>query len=93
LIVTEGVKKALAATQYGFPCVSVLGTENWSVKRPKRNNKPFGPRILIPDLEMTSWAGLRALPFPLSLAEQERIVLEVEARLREYHPGRSAPGS
>jgi hypothetical protein len=60
LLATEGCKKALAATQHGFPCVSVQGTWNWCVRRPRRNRRAYGPFELIPDLAAVAWAGRRA---------------------------------
>jgi hypothetical protein len=58
LLVTEGEKKALAATQHGFPCVGLVGVYGFQKKREKAaDGKPIGPRELIPDLDRVAWAG------------------------------------
>ena len=41
--ITEGVKKCLALTDNGFPCVAILGVGNWSVSG-------SDPRVLLPEL-------------------------------------------
>lgn len=48
LIVTEGEKKTLAATQAGFPTIGLSGVECWHVKKSTQ---------LIPDLEHVAWKG------------------------------------
>ena len=50
LFITEGEKKALAATQAGFPCLGITGLWNW--KRP-------GPGLdeLLPDFDRIAWRG------------------------------------
>ncbi|HEX4590298.1 MAG TPA: DUF3854 domain-containing protein, partial [Gemmataceae bacterium] len=50
LIITEGEKKALAATQHGFPAVSIAGVWSWQKKRAKVDGKATGPREMIDDL-------------------------------------------
>ena len=57
IVITEGCKKALAATQHGFPCVSLPGVWNWVAPRPKKNDRKVGPRELMPDLVAVMWAG------------------------------------
>jgi hypothetical protein len=57
--ITEGCKKALAATQCGFPCVSIQGTWNWCLKRPRKDGRGRGPFELIPDLAGIEWDGRR----------------------------------
>lgn len=59
IIITEGTKKSLKATQEGFPTISIQGVWTWCVKRPKRNGKGYGPFKLIPDLASISWKGRR----------------------------------
>ncbi len=61
IVITEGTKKALAATQHGFPCVSLPGVWNWVAPRPKEDGKKVGPRALMPDLAAIAWAGRPAL--------------------------------
>ena len=59
LNITEGEKKALAATQAGFPTIALCGVWNWTLKRPKNptTGKGTGPRKLIEDLERINWSG------------------------------------
>jgi hypothetical protein len=60
LTITEGEKKAAKADQEGIACVALVGTEGWSVKRPKDGNaKPIGPRVLIPDMDAIAFRGRR----------------------------------
>jgi len=46
LLVTEGEKKALAATQFGFPCLAVAGVWSWLTR-----GKP------LPDFNEIAWKG------------------------------------
>ncbi len=48
LLITEGEKKALKATQEGFPCIGLTGVDCWHAKRSS---------ALIPDLERIKWSG------------------------------------
>ncbi len=57
LFVTEGCKKALAATQHGFPCVSLPGVWNWVAPREKKNGKKVGKLALNDDLAAIAWKG------------------------------------
>src|SRR5262245_43567336 len=41
LFLTEGCKKALAATQNGFPCLSIPGVWGWCQARPKKHGKGY----------------------------------------------------
>jgi hypothetical protein len=56
-MITEGVLKALAATQEGVPCIGLMGMWNWSLKRTDKN----APRLLIPDLADIDWRGKQVL--------------------------------
>ncbi|RIK75384.1 MAG: hypothetical protein DCC68_21280 [Planctomycetota bacterium] len=49
LVITEGIKKALAATQAGFPCLGLAGVS--SIYRDKRSCR------LLPELERIAWKG------------------------------------
>jgi hypothetical protein len=51
LVITEGILKALAATQAGVPCIGLMGMQNWSQGRTDRTT----PRCLIPDLSGIDW--------------------------------------
>jgi len=60
LLITEGEKKALAATQYGHPCLGLVGVYGWQQKRDRDpEGRSIGPRELIPDLAAVAWAGRR----------------------------------
>ena len=48
LVLTEGEKKSLSATQHGFPTVGLCGVDSW---HPKRSS------TLLPDLERIAWKG------------------------------------
>lgn len=52
LIVTEGVKKAVAASQHGFPAISLVGVERWSEPRPKASPRAGGTS----PIEIPGWA-------------------------------------
>jgi len=62
LLITEGEKKALAATQFGFPCLGLVGVYGWQRKRDRDpEGRSTGPRELIPDLAAVAWAGRRVV--------------------------------
>jgi putative DNA primase/helicase len=48
IVVTEGEFKSLAATQFGFPCVGLIGIFGWKSKNEER---------LLPELERIKWDG------------------------------------
>ena len=49
LLVTEGEKKALAATQFGIPCLGIAGVWAWLVKGRSRSSRPLD------DLDSITW--------------------------------------
>lgn len=57
LFLSEGCKKALAATQNGFPCLSLPGVWGWCAKRKQKNGKKVGRHELNADLAGISWLG------------------------------------
>ena len=60
LVITEGEKKAIAADQFGFPCVGLVGVYGWTQKRVRdADGRGSGPRKLIPDLEAIPWQDRR----------------------------------
>jgi hypothetical protein len=59
LVITEGCKKALAATQHGFPCVSLPGVWSWVADREKRGGRKVGRLELNADLAAVAWRGRR----------------------------------
>ena len=50
LLVTEGEKKSLAATQAGSPCIGLVGVFGW---------KPSKKETLLPAMERIAWQGRR----------------------------------
>jgi hypothetical protein len=50
LFITEGEKKAAAATQAGFPCIGLVGVYGWQLPKSK-------PRALLPELAGIAWTG------------------------------------
>jgi putative DNA primase/helicase len=48
LLITEGIPKALKASQEGFHCISIPGVDNWHAK---------GKTTLSPDLDRIEWKG------------------------------------
>jgi putative DNA primase/helicase len=76
LLVTEGEKKAAAATQAGFPCVGLVGVYGWQQPRPRgQDGKTHGPRELIEGLAKIPWRGRRVLIVFDSDAAEKREVL------------------
>lgn len=56
ILITEGEKKALSASQHGVCTVGIGGVGCWSKKRSKDGNgKPVGERELHPDLAELPW--------------------------------------
>ena len=72
LIITEGEKKSLAATQEGFPCIGLAGVWAWSEK---------GKERLLPELERINWRGRRVfICFDSDIADKPE-VQDAESRL------------
>jgi hypothetical protein len=57
LVITEGILKALAASQAGVPCVGLMGVWNWQERRADQS----GPRKLIADLTDIDWCDRSVL--------------------------------
>ncbi len=55
LLITEGILKALAATQAGVPCIGLMGVWNWQHKRDDKTVE----RVLIEDLAGIDWQNRR----------------------------------
>jgi putative DNA primase/helicase len=74
LLITEGEKKSLKATQEGYPCIGLVGVDGWSVKRTEAQKKANAPRMLIPDLATIAWKGRRVtIIFDSDAAEKEDV--------------------
>ena len=78
IIITEGCKKAIKATQEGFYCVAVAGVNNWKMK-PKENNGEESDDIdevadIIPDIKNWDIEGKTIiLCFDSDLWEKEQV--------------------
>lgn len=58
VLITEGEKKSLCATQHGFPCIGLGGVWSWQQRRRKtEGGKTYGRRLLIDDLTAIHWQG------------------------------------
>jgi putative DNA primase/helicase len=58
LLITEGEKKSLKATQEGFPCLGLVGVWGWCRPRPRdASGRGTGPFYLIDDLAAVAWKG------------------------------------
>lgn len=53
LLITEGILKALAATQAGVPCIGLMGVWNWLIKITRDDGTV--ERVLIKDLARIDW--------------------------------------
>ncbi len=73
LLITEGIKKALAATQAGFSCVGLAGVN--SIYRDKKSCR------LLPDLERIAWRGRKVYICFDSDAADNPNVAEAERQL------------
>jgi putative DNA primase/helicase len=82
--VTEGEKKAAAATQAGSPCVGLVGVYGWQQPRPRTDGKGQGPRKLIEGLARIPWRGRRVFIVFDSDAAEKR-----EVRWGEWHLARA----
>ena len=72
LLVTEGEKKSLCASQYGFPCLGLVGVFGW-----KEKNR----ESLLPALERVAWKDRPVyIVFDSDIATKED-VQDAEARL------------
>ena len=81
LLITEGEKKALAATQAGFPCIGLVGVYGW---------KGRGRESLLASLENVVWQGRTVyIVFDSDLAENES-VQDAESRLAAQLTNRGA---
>ncbi len=72
LLITEGEKKALAACQFGLPCLGIAGVWNWRAKLDS------GERLVLPGLDQIIWPGRTVELVPDSDAwrpEKERDIL------------------
>jgi putative DNA primase/helicase len=91
LLVTEGVKKALSATEAGFPCIALSGVWGWQQKRLRDDTgKAYGKRRLILDLDGINWKGVNVYIVFDSDAVDNDLIRLAEARLAEILKGRGA---
>lgn len=81
LLVTEGEKKALAATQAGFPCIGLVGVYGWKAK---------GDEKLLPELEHTQWRGRKVFIVFDSDIDRKEDVQKAESKLAQHLTDRGA---
>jgi hypothetical protein len=74
--ITEGEKKALAATQADLPTLALTGVWNWQKKRTDKDS----PRELIDDLARENWQGR-----PVVIAFDSDIADKPEIQWAEYY--------
>jgi hypothetical protein len=86
LVITEGEKKAAAATQAGFACIGLVGVYGWIV--PKR--RPYEPVSLIPDLAAVPWERRPVFVVFDSDAADNSHVQRAERRLAQTLDGHGA---
>ncbi len=81
LVVTEGEKKSLAADQFGFPCLGLVGCYGWKPKRADR---------LIGGMQRVAWNGRNVfIAFDSDIAEKEE-VQNAESKLAAHLIARGA---
>ncbi len=81
LLITEGEKKSLKATQEGFPCLGLVGVYGWKDGKSER---------LLPAMERIAWKGRPVrLVFDSDITRNEN-VQEAEARLAKHLADRGA---
>ena len=74
LLITEGEKKSLKATQEGYPCIGLVGVFGWKQK---------GSERLLPALERIAWRGRNVfVAFDSDVARNES-VQAAESRLAQ----------
>jgi putative DNA primase/helicase len=81
LLVTEGEKKSLCATQNGFPCIGLVGVFGW---------KPAKSESLIPALDRIAWKGRRVFVCFDSDINEKSEVQDAESRLASQLQKRGA---
>lgn len=90
LWISEGTKKALSATQFGFSCVSLPGVWNWCAPRASKNGKKVGRPTLNADLAALPWSGRPVFVCFDSDAAHNPDVGRAEAALVKVLRGRGA---
>ena len=81
LLLTEGEKKSLKATQDGFPCIGLVGVYGWKDGKSEQ---------LLPSLERIAWKGRRAFIVFDSDAADNPQVRDAESRLAKQLADREA---
>ena len=81
LLITEGEKKSLKATQEGFACLGLVGVYGWKARKSEQ---------LLPALECIAWKGRHVfIVFDSDLARNEQ-VQDAESRLAKHLNDRGA---
>ena len=81
LLVTEGEFKSLAASQYGFPCIGLVGVYGWAAKNQES---------LLPELEQVVWRRRHVFILYDSDVAENPDVQDAEARLAAHLTNRGA---
>ena len=84
LLITEGEKKALKATQEGFPCIGLAGVWCWKGK------DKAGQSVPLPEFEQIAWQGRPVFIVYDSDVSTKLEVQRAEAALAKYLQGRGA---
>lgn len=81
LLLTEGEKKSLKATQEGFPCIGLVGVYGWKDGKSER---------MLPSLERIDWRGRQVrIVFDSDVADNPQVV-DAESRLAKHLSDRGA---
>jgi putative DNA primase/helicase len=81
LLITEGEKKSLCSTQYGFACLGLVGVYGWKEKKGEH---------LLPELERVAWKGRKVfVVFDSDIGRKPDVQL-AEARLAKHLSDRGA---
>ncbi|MBP3956454.1 DUF3854 domain-containing protein [Gemmata sp. G18] len=80
LVITEGIKKCLAADQDGIATIGLSGVYSFQKARPKVGGKPTGPRVLIDELAAISWQSR-----PVTIIYDSDAATNPNVRLAEWH--------
>jgi hypothetical protein len=81
LLITEGEKKAAAATQSGLPCLGLVGVYGWQMKRERdADGKAKGDRKLVDALAAIAWRGR-----PVTIVYDSDAVEKPEVLWAQWH--------
>lgn len=90
IFITEGEKKAVKATQEGFPCIAVPGVWNVVERAPNSEGRKTEERIVLPELEKLPWARRKVVIIWDSDARYKAQVMQAGQRLAGLLKARGA---